>query len=113
MSRPLRVTGFVLASLTIVTVALAQQSGGSGRSDASPLAPAVTAADQGRARLSRIAEPRRDLTDCQAQACDTPPKDARSAQDDTKAMGACKGDGTIARDRNGKVIRRICQTLSG
>lgn len=111
MSRPLRVTGFVLASLTIVTVALAQQSVGTGRSDAAPLAPVVTAADQGKARLSRIAQPRWALTDCQAQACDTPPKGARTAQDDTQARGVCHGDGTVARDRRGKIIRRICQVF--
>lgn len=111
MSRALRITGLFLASLTIVTVALAQQSGGTGRSDAAPLAPVVTAADQGKARLSRIAEPRWALTNCQAQACDTPPKGASTARDDTQATGSCNGDGTVARDRNGKIIRRICQTF--
>ena len=111
MSRPLRITGLFLASLTIVTVALSQQSGGTGRGELSPLAPVVTAADQGKARLSRAAEPRRALTDCPVEACDTPPKGARTAQDETQASGGCRGDGTVARDRYGKIIRRICQVF--
>ncbi len=109
MSRPLRTLGLLLASLTIVTVALAQQSGGKSRSDDPSPAAVVTAADQGKAKLSRAVEPRRAVTECPTQACDTPPKGARTAQDETQVSGGCGSDGTIARDRNGKVIRRICQ----
>jgi hypothetical protein len=108
MSRPLRITGLFLASLTIVTVALAQQSGGTGRSDAPPLAAVVSAADQGKARLSRAADPRRAVTDCPAEACDTPPKATQAALNDATVQGGC-GEGANARDRNGKPIRRICQ----
>lgn len=111
MSRPLRITGLTLASLTIVTVALAQQSGGQGRSDAPPQAAVVTAGDPGKARLSRAAQPRLALTDCPIHACDTPPKTARTAQADAAAQQGCGGDGTVARDRNGKAIRRICRVF--
>ncbi|KPF71848.1 hypothetical protein IP69_05070 [Bosea sp. AAP35] len=108
MSRALRITGLFLASLTIVTVALSQQSSGTGRGDLPPLKPIVTAADQGKARLSRVAEPRRALTDCPVAVCDTPPEGVRTVQDLTRVSGGCNGDGTVARDRNGKIIRRIC-----
>lgn len=109
MSRSLRIIGFALASLTIVTVALAQQSGGTSRTDVVPAA--VVAADEGKARLSRLAEPRRALTDWPAGICDTPPKGARTAQTESWTQQGCGGDGNIARDRNGKPIRRICQSL--
>jgi hypothetical protein len=109
MSRSLRIIGLFLTSLTIVTVALAQQSGGKSRNDVPPLA--VVAADEGKARLSRMAEPRRALTECPAGVCDTPPKSARTAQAESWAQNGCGSDGTVARDRNGKAIRRICQSL--
>jgi hypothetical protein len=109
MSRSLRIAGFALASLTVVTVALAQQSGGANRANVVPVA--VVAADEGKARLSRLAEPRRALTDCPAGACDTPPKNARALQPAFSVEQGCGGDGNVARDRNGKPIRRICQSL--
>jgi hypothetical protein len=110
MSRRLRITGLFLASLTIVTVALAQQSGSQGRVTMPAQAPALVAValPEDKARLSRPSEPRRARTDCPAQTCDTPPKSGQSAQVDARAQDGC-GDGTVARDRNGKVIRRICQ----
>lgn len=107
MYRPVRTLGLLLASLTVVTVALAQQS--SGKGSVPPLAAVVTAADHGKAKLSRAVEPRRAVTDCPADACDTPPKGARTALEETQVSGGCNGDGTIARDRSGKVIRRICE----
>ena len=109
MSRSLRIAGFALASLTIVTVALAQQSGGASRSDMVPVA--VATSDQGRARLSRSVETRRALTDCPAGVCDAPPKSARTAQTEIWAQQSCAGDNNVARDRNGNAIRRICQSL--
>jgi hypothetical protein len=109
MSRSLRIIGLFLASLTIVTIALAQQSGGKSRNDVPPQA--VVAADEGKARLSRMAEPRRALADCPAGVCDTPPKAARTAQTESWAQHGCGSDGMVARDRNGKAIRRICQSL--
>ena len=109
MSRSLRIIGLFLTSLTVVTVALAQQSGGRSRNDVPPLG--IVAADEGKARLSRLAEPRRALTECPAGVCDTPPKGARTAQTESWAQQGCGGDGNIARDRNGKPIRRICQSL--
>lgn len=109
MSRSPRIAGFALASLTIVTVALAQQSGGASRTDVVPVA--VVAVDEGKARLSRSVETRRALTDCPAGVCDTPPKGARTAQTEASARQGCSSEGPIARDRNGKAIRRICQSL--
>lgn len=108
MSRSLRIAGFALASLTIVTVALAQQSGDTSRTD---IVPAVVAADEGKARLSRSVETRRALTDCPAGVCDTPPKGVRTAHTENWAQHGCGSDGMVARDRNGKAIRRICQSL--
>lgn len=111
MYRPLRITGLILASLTIVTVALAQQSGSLGRVTMpvqSATLLAIALPEDGKARLSRPSEPRRARTDCPAETCETPPKSSQSAQADARALGGC-GDGTVARDRNGKIIRRICQ----
>ena len=111
MYRPLRITGLFLASLTIVTVALAQQSGSQGRVTMpaqSATLLAIALPEDGKARLSRPSEPRRARTDCLAETCETPPKSGQSAQANARAPDGC-GDGTVARDRNGKIIRRICQ----
>lgn len=111
MSRHLRISGLFLASLTIVTVALAQQSGSQGRVTMPAQAPtlvAVALPEDGKARLSRPSEPRRARTDCPVETCETPPKSGRSAQAEARTQDGC-GDGTVARDRNGKIIRRICR----
>ena len=108
MSRALRRCGFFLASLTIATVALAQQNGRQGRVTLPAGAPGLTLAiaAEDKARLTRPSEPRRARTDCPAESCDTPPKPGG-------AVGATSVDGCgaapAALDRNGRVIRRICR----
>ena len=113
MFRHLWIAGLVLSSLTIVTVGLAQQSGSQGRvalPAQSPALAAVALSDAGKARLSRMVEPRRALADCGAKACDTPPKtDHAAVQAETAAQVGCGDQAPAARDRNGKPIRRICQ----
>ncbi|PZN99063.1 MAG: hypothetical protein DCF30_12670 [Hyphomicrobiales bacterium] len=109
MYRPLRITGLILASLTVVTVALAQQSGSQGRMTMPPQSAtllAIALPEDGKARLSRPSEPRRARTDCQAETCETPPKSGQSAQANARTSDGC---GLVAHDRNGKIIRRICQ----
>jgi hypothetical protein len=110
MSRALRLCGFFLASLTIATVALAQQDGRQGRVTLPVGAPQLTLAiaAEDRARLTRPSEPRRARTDCPTESCDTPPEAGRSAEAGSSSMDGC-GETPAARDRNGRVIRRICR----
>jgi len=112
MPRPLRIAGLFLASLTIVTVALAQQSGSQGRialPAQSPKLAAVMLPEDGKARLSRMREQRHVHADCPAGVCDTPPKLGQAAQASVPAQASCGNQDTGARDRNGRAIRRICQ----
>jgi hypothetical protein len=110
MSRALRLCGVLLASLTIATVALAQQNGRQGRVTLPAGAPGLTLAiaAEDKARLTRPSESRRTRTDCPAESCDTPPKRGDFAQADASAVDGC-GEAPVARDRNGRIIRRICQ----
>ena len=109
MSRALRLCGFFLASLTIATVALAQQNGRQGRvtlpAGAPGLALAIAAEDK--ARLTRPSEPRRARTDCPSESCDTPPKTGGADAGATSVDGCWSAPPAL--DRNGRVIRRICR----
>lgn len=107
MSRALRLCGFFLASLTIATVALAQQDGRQGRVTLPAGAPGLTLAiAEDRARLTRPSEPRRARTDCPSESCDTPPKTGGAADAGATSVDGC-GAAQAALDRNGRVIRRI------
>lgn len=108
MSRALRLCGFFLASLTIATVALAQQNGRQGRVTLPAGAPGLTLAiaAEDKARLTRPSEPRRARTDCPSESCDTPPGGAADAG--ATSVDGC-GAAPAALDRNGRVIRRICR----
>ena len=109
MSRALRLCGFFLASLTIATVALAQQNGRQGRVTLPAGAPGLTLAiaAEDTARLTRPSEPRRARTDCPSESCDTPPKTG-GAEAGAMSVNGC-GAPAAALDRNGRVIRRICR----
>jgi hypothetical protein len=110
MSRALRLCGFFLASLTIATVALAQQDGRQGRVTLPAGAPSLTLAiaAEDKARLTRATEPRRARTDCPSESCDTPPKTGGAADAGATSVDGC-GAAPAALDRNGRVIRRICR----
>lgn len=110
MSRALRLCGFFLDSLTIATVALAQQNGRQGRVTLPAGAPGLTLAiaAEDKARLTRPSEPRRARTDCPSESCDTPPKTDGAADAGATSVDGC-GAAPAALDRNGRVIRRICR----
>ncbi len=111
MSRALRLCGFFLASLTIATVALAQQNGRQGRVTLPAGEPGLTLAiaAEDKARLARPSEPRRARTHCPSESCDTPPKTGGAADAGATSVDGC-GVAPAALDRNGRVIRRICRS---
>jgi hypothetical protein len=121
MNRTLRFVGLVLASLTISTVAMAQQggggrggdgSGGSGNSgDSSVLE--VLREDAKRARLTRAVEPRRGAANCITHACEQPPGTQipprdRIAQFDAACAG---GELLVLRRADGRTVRYVCRNL--
>lgn len=118
MNRSIRFAGLVLASLTISTVAMAQQGGGGrggdggaggGGGGGDPSVLQVLRDDFDRkARLSRAVEPRRAGANCITHACNERPPSRRPnrvAEVDNACAG---GDVYIVRDRQGQVIRAFC-----
>lgn len=114
MPSKLQITGFLFATLTLSGVALAQQGGGgngggsggdAGGSDKSIIA--LRLQDHERLRVPRAAQTRaagRD--DCLTHVCNTPPQER---QPRVQVADSCAGEHMVARDRQGRVIRRVCQ----
>ncbi|WP_439498388.1 hypothetical protein [Bosea sp. (in: a-proteobacteria)] len=119
MNRSIRFAGLVLASLTISTVAMAQQGGGGGSGGGGGAGGGGGGGDPSilqllredaakKARLTRAVEPRRGAAGCLTHACNEPPPrrpPARLAQFDNACAG---GDVYLVRDRQGQVIRAFC-----
>jgi hypothetical protein len=118
MNRSIRFAGLVLASLTISTVAMAQQGGGGrggdggaggGGGGGDPSVLQLLRDDAAKkARLTRAVEPRRGAAGCISHVCNEPPPrrpPARLAQFDNACAG---GDVYLVRDRQGQVIRAFC-----
>jgi hypothetical protein len=110
MTTKFHIAGFLLASLTVATVALAQQGGGGGQgggdaggSDNSVVA--LRLQDHEQARLSRAVSLRSAEADCIGHACNEQPRRRAEVQ----LVDNCGGDLRVARDRNGRVIRRVCE----
>lgn len=114
MIRKFQVAGFVFASLTIATVALAQQGGrgggdgGSEGGDNSVIA--LRLYDHEQARLTRAIAPRRAGADCTTRLCNEPPQRRPPLRAELEESGNCGENLVPARDRNGRPIRRICRT---
>lgn len=120
MNRTLRFAGLVLASLTISTVAMAQQGGGGRGGDGSAGGNSgdksvleVLREDHDRARLSRAVEPRRGASNCITAACEQPPsaqvpQRERIAQFEAVCAG---GDVMVLRRTDGRTIRYVCRNL--
>lgn len=113
MNRSIRFTGLVLASLTISTVAMAQQGGGGRGGDGGgsggggdPSILQLLHEDAARkARLTRAVEPRQGPgSNCPTHLCSEPP---RRAQLDNACAG---GEVFVYRGRDGQVIRAFCET---
>jgi hypothetical protein len=119
MVRKLHIAGFFLSSLTIATVALAQQGGGGGQGgggqgggDAGGSDDSVVALrlqDHEQARLSRAVSLRGAGSDCMGHACNEQPRRRPPERSEAQLVDNCNGDLRVARDRNGRVIRRVCE----
>ena len=113
MTTKFHIAGFLLASLTVATVALAQQGGGGGQggdaggSDNSVVA--LRLQDHEQARLSRAVSLRSAGSDCIGHACNEQPLRRPPARAEVQLADNCGGDLRVARDRNGRVIRRVCE----
>jgi hypothetical protein len=125
MNRAIRITGLILASLTVTTVAMAQSSGGNGGGgnggagggstggggDNSIIA--LRLQDHERARLTRAVQPRRGGRDCLTHACNEPPPPTRRppAREFTVLNESCGGgEYLVIRNRYGQVVRYVCET---
>ena len=119
MNRTLRFAGLVLASLTISTVAMAQQGGGNGGGNGGgggggggdPSVLEVLRQDARNARLTRSVQPRRGNSDCLTHACEQPPgtqqpRRGRVAQFDASCGG---GEVLVLRRPDGRTIRYVCR----
>jgi hypothetical protein len=120
MNRTLRFAGLVLASLTISTVAMAQQGGGgrggdgggAGGNSGDSSVLDVLREDQKRARLSRAVQSRRDPV-CLTHACGqtptpmVPPRE-RIAQFEAVCAG---GDVLVLHRADGRKVRYVCRNL--
>ncbi len=121
MNRVLRITGLLLTSITISTVALGQQGGGGGGGnggggggnsggggDSSVIA--LRLQDHERARLTRPVQQRRVSPNCVTHACiDQPPSGRRVQLLPRFECGG--GDQILLRDRTGLILRDYCETL--
>ncbi|MDR6870151.1 hypothetical protein J2Y55_001151 [Bosea sp. BE125] len=122
MNRTIRFAGLVLASLTISTVAMAQQGGGGGRGGdgggnggsgggGDPSILQVLREDHARARLTRAVELRRAGTGCLTHVCNEPPPPRQPPVRQVAETGnACAGGEVFAvRGRGGQIIRYFCE----
>ncbi|CAH1678860.1 Flagellar motor switch protein FliM [Hyphomicrobiales bacterium] len=112
MPSKLQIVGFLFATLTLSGVALAQQGGGGGGGSSGDAGGgddsviAVRLKDQERLRVPRASQTRAAGSNCITHACNEPPQ---RAQPVTYAADNCGGDYVVARDRQGRIVRRICQ----
>ncbi|RDJ24234.1 hypothetical protein DWF00_03905 [Bosea caraganae] len=125
MNRAIRITGLILASLTVSTVAMAQQGGGGngggggggagggsagGGGDNSIIALRLQDHERSRARLTRPVQPRRGSTDCITHACNEPPPQRRQPAELARLNESCGGgEYLVIRNRQGQVVRYVCE----
>ncbi len=118
MNRIIRFAGLVLASLTISTVAMAQQDGGRGGSasgngdgdggDHSVIE--LRLQDAQRARLSRAVEPRRPGANCLTHACNEPlPRQPPNLRRIAVHADNCGGEILAIRNDAGRIVRYVCE----
>lgn len=127
MNRTIRFTGLILASLTISTVAMAQQGGGNGGGrggdggnggggNAGGGDPSILQVlrenEVSKARLTRAVE-RRASPNCITHVCAEPPPRQPPVirRHMASADAACAGGEVFAvRSRSGEIIRYFCET---
>jgi len=111
MGCTIRITGLILASLTISTVAMAQSAGGNGGGGNSVVA--LRLRDHERARLSRARELLRPDANCAAgSTCNEPPPPNRRPPVELARLNeSCSGgEYLVIRNRAGQVVRYVCET---
>lgn len=124
MNRTLRFTGLLLASLTISTVAMAQQSGGGRGGDGSgrggegaggggdPSVLQLLRDDAARkARLTRAVEPRGGRAHCISHVCREPPATRRPPARVVLVYQTCSGGEVFRyRGRGDQIVHRPCES---
>ncbi len=105
MSSKFQTAAFLVAVIALSGVALAQQAKGTGGA-ATPAEAILKGAEQGRVRVPGPVRLRYAQTGCTSGICSEPPRQVEQAET-VMASDSCSSLGT-ARDRNGRVIRRLC-----
>ena len=114
MASRLQIVGFLFATLTLSGVALAQQGGGNGgggsdsgggQNDNSIFA--IRQQDYERLRVPGAAKTRAAGANCITHACNEPPR--REPPPPVVTAESCGDNLHNVRDRNGRIIRRICE----
>lgn len=119
MKNAIRISGLILASLTISTVAMAQAGGNggggagggaSGGGDNSVIE--LRLRDHERARLTRARqEPQRGSSNCLTHVCNEPPPSRRPPAALVQLNESCGGgEYLVIRNRQGQVVRYVCET---
>ncbi|MGX1741864.1 hypothetical protein ACWIEX_09925 [Bosea sp. NPDC055353] len=121
MTSRFQIVGFLFATLTLSGVALAQQGGGGGNGGGSGgggsggqggqggdhnSVIAIRLQDHERVRVPGAAKTRAAGANCITHACNEPP---RYAPPPVQTAEGCGGELRIARDRNGRIVRRVCE----
>lgn len=124
MKRTIRLSGLILATLTISTVAMAQAGGNGGGGgggagggsaggggDNSVIELRLQDHERQRARLTRAVEPRRAGSNCLTHVCNEPPPNRRPPAELARLNDSCSGgEYLVIRDRFGQVVRYVCET---
>ncbi|WP_306226273.1 hypothetical protein [Bosea beijingensis] len=115
MASRFQIVGFLFATLTISGVALAQQGGGNGGGGGSDSSGgqndnsifAIRQQDHERLRVPGAVKTRAAGANCLTYACNEPPR--REPPPPVVTAENCGDSFQSVRDRNGRIIRRICE----
>ncbi|MCO5093277.1 hypothetical protein [Bosea sp. (in: a-proteobacteria)] len=106
MSSKFQTSVFLFAVLSLSGIALAQQARGNGGQSATHADAILQGADKGRVRVPGPVRLRYAQTGCTTGTCGEPPRQSEQTEA-VIASDACSSLGT-ARDRSGRIIRRLC-----
>lgn len=108
MNRSMRVLGLALSSLTIATVAIAQQNNGQGKNQHAALQLLHEEAS-GKPRLTRAIQTRPSGMNCLTQTCAEPPVVPQRPVRIVRYNAGCQGGDTFMyRDYDGQLIQGSC-----
>ena len=121
MTSRFQIVGFLFATLTLSGVALAQQGGGGGGGNGGGgggsggqggqggdhnSVIAIRLQDHERVRVPGAAKARGAGANCITHACNEPP---RYEPPPVLTAEGCGGEHRVARDPNGRIVRRVCE----